>query len=380
MREIILLGSTGSVGRNVLDVVGNYPDRFRVKALATGGNVSEIAKQAERFSPDTIAIADEALLDDLKKISPPGIKVTGGMESIIELSSRESSDILFMAVSGMAALPPLVAALESGKTVALASKEPIVSAGNLINNIVKEKGGIILPVDSEHSAISQCLSGRNTGDIETLYITGTGGPLLGRTKKDMGSVTISEVLDHPKWDMGRKITVDSATLMNKGLEVIEARWLFGVTPDRIKVVIHPEAMVHSMVGFTDGTVTAGIFSPDMRFPILRALAYPDILPGDLPRVDFLKTGTFSFLEPDRNTFPAIDIAYGALEAGGTMPAVLNSSNETAVKLFLENKIRFLDIMRLVENVLSRHKNVEDPTLEDIMESERWAKEEVLASC
>lgn len=356
MREIILLGSTGSVGRNVLDVVGNYPDRFRVKALATGGNVSEIAKQAERFSPDTIAIADEALLDDLKKISPPGIKVTGGMESIIELSSRESSDILFMAVSGMAALPPLVAALESGKTVALASKEPIVSAGNLINNIVKEKGGIILPVDSEHSAISQCLSGRNTGDIETLYITGTGGPLLGRTKKDMGSVTISEVLDHPKWDMGRKITVDSATLMNKGLEVIEARWLFGVTPDRIKVVIHPEAMVHSMVGFTDGTVTAGIFSPDMRFPILRALAYPDILPGDLPRVDFLKTGTFSFIEPDRNTFPAIDIAYGALEAGGTMPAVLNSSNETAVKLFLENKIRFLDIMRLVENVLSRHKD------------------------
>ena len=368
------------MGRNVLDVVSRYPERFRIKALATGRNIAKLVEQAERFSPDVIVVGDRDLLDELKKKAPAGVRVDGGAEAVKRLASEESSDILFMAISGTASLIPLVAALEAGKTVALASKEPIVSAGEIISGIVKGNSSLILPVDSEHSAIAQCLSGRKREDVERLYITGTGGALKGRSKKDLDLVSVSEVLDHPKWDMGRKITVDSATLMNKGLEMIEARWLFDVPAERIKVVIHPEAMIHSMVGFIDGTVTASIFCPDMRFPILRALAYPEIIPSDFPRVDFPGVGSFTFSEPDRESFPALEMAYSVLREGGTMPAVLNSANEAAVKLFLDEKIKFTDITKLSDKALAKHKKKDDPTLDAIIEAERWAKEEVLRSC
>jgi 1-deoxy-D-xylulose-5-phosphate reductoisomerase len=380
MKEIILLGSTGSVGRNVLDVAARYPGKFRVKAMATGRNISRLVAQAEKFSPEIIAVWDRSLLEDLRKKAPRGVKVLGGAEAIKDLASEETSDMLFMAISGTASLGPLIAALERGKTVALASKEPIVSAGKIINEMVKKNSSVILPVDSEHSAILQCLSGRKNEDIEKIYITGTGGALHSRRKEELDHVSVDEVLAHPKWDMGRKITVDSATLMNKGLEVIEARWLFDIPSEKIKVVIHPEAMIHSMVEFTDGTVAASIFSPDMRFPILRALAYPDILPSDLPKVNFAETGSFTFSEPDRAKFPALDMAYDVLREGGTMPAVLNSANETAVKLFLDGKIKFTDIIRLVGKALAKHKKTDDPTLEAIIEAERWAQEEVLGFC
>jgi 1-deoxy-D-xylulose-5-phosphate reductoisomerase len=380
MKDIILLGSTGSVGRSVLDVAGRYPDKFRVKALATGRNVSKLLEQAEKFLPERIAIGDESLLSELSSKAPRGVKVSGGEEALVTLASEERSDILFMAISGTASLVPLFSAIEAGKTVALASKEPIVSAGKIITGSLKKNGSVILPVDSEHSAIAQCITGRRPEEIEKLYITGTGGSLDSMNAEEMDRVSVDDVLAHPKWDMGRKITVDSATLMNKGLEVIEARWLFDIPPERIKVVIHPEALIHSMVGFTDGTVAAGIFSPDMRFPVLRALSYPDILPSDFPRVDFIEAGSFTFREPDRKKFPALDMAYKVLEDGGTMPAVMNSANETAVKLFLETKIKFTDIIRLVEMTLSRHKNIEEPDLDDIIEVEKWAKEEVLRFC
>ena len=285
-----------------------------------------------------------------------------------------------MAIAGTAALKPLIAGLKKGRTVALASKEPVVSAGMIIKEVVGDDMSRILPVDSEHSAIMQCLAGRSSEEVWTLYITGSGGSLKDKDEKDFDSLSVDQVLDHPKWSMGRKITVDSATLMNKGLEVIEAHWLFGVPPEKIKVVIHPEAIVHSMVEFIDGTISAGMFCPDMRFPILRALLHPDILESSLPRVDFGVVNALTFCEPDTSKFPALPLAYGALETGGTMPAVLNSANEVAVGLFLEGRIRFPDIIRKVHSVMERHSVVGDPSLDDIIEAERWASEEVLKNC
>lgn len=380
MKDIILLGSTGSVGKNVLDVVSRYPGRFRVKALSTYRNINGILEQAVRFHPQVIACADEELLPELKKRAPQGVRVLAGPRAVEKLASEEEADIVFMAISGTASLVPLMGAVKNGRTVALASKEPIVSAGNLISETASKTSARILPVDSEHSAVAQCIEGRPKGDIGTIYITGSGGSLLGRRAEDFDKLSVREVLSHPKWDMGPKITVDSATLMNKGLEVIEARWLFDVAPEKIKVVIHPEAVVHSMVEFVDGTVTAVMFSPDMRFPILRALTYPETVESAFPRLDFGALGKLTFSEPDHARFPALSMAYEALRSGGTCPAVLNGSNESAVGLFLKGKILFTDITRLTREVLSRHSVKTNPTLDDIMWAEEWAKEEVFKLC
>ncbi|MFH1552038.1 MAG: 1-deoxy-D-xylulose-5-phosphate reductoisomerase [Candidatus Omnitrophota bacterium] len=379
MKEIILLGSTGSVGRNVLDVVRHYPGKFRIKALSSNENVSYLAEQAREFRPDIVAVGSEELLADLKENVAEGTDIVAGPESLEQLAA-EDADIVFMAISGTAALKPLIAALEAGRTVALASKEPVVSAGMIIRRLVKEHSSSILPVDSEHSAIMQCLASRSSKEVDTLYITGSGGPLKDKRKEEFDSLSIDQILDHPKWDMGRKITVDSATLMNKGLEVIEARWLFDVEPDKIKVVIHPEAIIHSMVEFIDGTISASLFCPDMKFPILRALSYPEIWPSDFPRVNFREVNDLSFLEPDTGRFPALELAFEALRTGGTVPAVLNSANERAVGLFLNGKIKFTDIVKTVGEVIKRHKKIDDPSLEDIIDAEKWATEEVLRSC
>jgi len=380
MKDIILLGSTGSVGRNVLDVVRRYPEKFRIKAISASRNVPSLIRQAEEFSPDIVAIGDKGLYADLKDGLAGGVEVIAGMENLERLAGEEKADIVFMAVSGTAALKPLIAALKAGRTVALASKEPVVSAGMIIRKLMEEHSSRILPVDSEHSAIMQCLGERSSKDVRMLYITGSGGSLSGRKKEEFDSLSVDQVLAHPKWDMGKKITVDSATLMNKGLEVIEARWLFNIVPERIKVVIHPQAVIHSMVEFIDGTISASLFYPDMRFPILRALSYPDITASDFPRVDFNAISSFSFSEPDSGKFPALELAFSALRAGGTVPAVLNGANETAVRLFLDGKIKFTTIIKMVETAIEKHRKIDDPSLENIIDSEKWAAEEVLRSC
>ncbi|MGB2629745.1 MAG: 1-deoxy-D-xylulose-5-phosphate reductoisomerase [Candidatus Omnitrophota bacterium] len=380
MKNIVLLGSTGSVGRNVIDVVRRYPDKFKIKAVSSNKNASLLAEQAEEFRPDAVCVGDERCYPELKGKVPSGVRVLAGEEGLGEIAGLEEADIVFIAISGTAALGPLVAALKASKTVALASKEPIVSAGEIIMDIARKSSSRIIPVDSEHSAIMQCLTGRESSDVRTLYITGSGGPLRERKKEEFDSVSVDEVLEHPKWNMGQKITVDSATLMNKGLEVIEARWLFDISPEKIKVVIHPEAIIHSMVEFMDGTINAGMFYPDMRFPILRALAFPEIIDNDFPRVDFSVIKNLSFCEPDAKRFPALELAYGVLNAGGTMPAALNGANEAAVKLFLSGKIKFNEIVRKVNGVLEKHDNLKSPSLKDIVDTEKWAYEEVLRSC
>lgn len=380
MKNIALLGSTGSIGKNVLDVARRYPDKFRVKAITSNENISLLAEQAEEFHPEAVAVGEEKFYLGLKEKVSQETKVASGATALEEIAVMEDADIVFIAISGTAALKPLVSALRRGKTVALASKEPIISAGEIIMKIAEENSARILPVDSEHSAIMQCLAGRDTEDVRTLYITGSGGSLKDKKEEEFGALSVDEVLAHPKWDMGKKITVDSATLMNKGLEVIEARWLFGIPPEKIKVIIHPEAIIHSMVEFVDGTINAGLFYPDMRFPILRALAFPEVLENDFPRVDFSAIEKLSFSEPDTKRFPALAMAFAALEAGGTMPAVLNSANEAAVKLFLEGKIKFNGITETVKNVLEKHKNIDNPSLEDVINVEKWACEEVRKLC
>ncbi len=368
------------MGNNVLDVVRHYPGHFRVKAITSNENINSLIKQAEEFRPEAAAIGNQALHRELADSLPRGVKALAGTADIEKMAAEMPADIIFIAISGTAALRPLVAALKAGKTVALASKEPVVSAGMIIRKILNEKGGRIIPVDSEHSAVMQCLGSRKSADVRTLYITGSGGPLRNKAAEDFDSLPLGEVLNHPKWNMGRKITVDSATLMNKGLEVIEARWLFDVPADRIKVVIHPEAIIHAMVEFADGTISAGMFSPDMRFPILRALAFPDIMASDFPKVDFSVIRSLTFLQPDSRKFPALELAYNALRAGGTAPAVLNSANEAAVKLFLEGRIKFNDIVKLVRKAVEGHVIINDPTLDEIMHCHSWALEEVLRSC
>jgi len=380
MKNIVLLGSTGSVGESVLSVVRHFPEKFRIKSLSGYSNVALLAEQAEEFQPEKIAIGDERLYSELKSKVSDKIEVSAGSQAIENLARGAGADIIFMAISGSVALKPLFAAISSGKDIALASKEPVVSAGMLISEAIKDNPARILPVDSEHSAIRQCLAGRKNSEVETIYITGSGGSLKDTPRAEFDNVSREDILNHPKWNMGKKITVDSATLMNKGLEVIEARWLFDQPAEKIKIIIHPEAIIHSMVEFCDGTISASLFSPDMRFPIIRALSGGDVTKNNFQKVDFSEISKLSFLPPDENKFPSINLAYGALNAGGTMPAVLSAANETAVKLFLAGKIKFTDIMKTVEKVLSKHKITNNPSLDEILNSEKWADEEVLKSC
>ncbi|MBU0570964.1 MAG: 1-deoxy-D-xylulose-5-phosphate reductoisomerase [Candidatus Omnitrophica bacterium] len=379
MKNIALLGSTGSVGRSVLSVVRSYPEKFRIIALSTNENISLLAKQVEEFRPHMAVVGNEALYPDFKKDVGNSVEILTGEKGLREAAVSEA-DIIFMAISGTAALMPLIAAVAAGKTIALASKEPIVSAGEIIMRMAGEHSARILPVDSEHSAIFQCMGKRTGRDVEKLYITGSGGPLWGRSEDEFDKIPLADILSHPKWDMGKKITVDSATLMNKGLEIIEARWLFDVSPDRIEVIIHPEAIIHSMVEFVDGTVLAGLFCTDMRFPVLQALAYPDIVRSSFPRIDFLNIKNFSFHKPDTARSEAINMAFDALRLGGTIPAVLNGANETAVRLFLDGRIHFSDITKKVRTVIRKHCVCNNPSLDDIVNAEKWAREEVLLTC
>jgi len=372
---VAVLGATGSVGRNALEVISRFPRRFRVTALCAGRSGEELGEQARRFRPRWVCLSEESASSRLGAL-PGGSRVVFGEDGMRESICSRETDIVLAAASGISSIRPVIAAASRGKRIALANKELLVTAGRFLVRAAKSGGGGILPVDSEHSAVFQAIEGQRRQDVSRIYLTASGGPFRGRTLRQMRDVTVGEALGHPTWRMGAKISVDSATLMNKGLEVIEATWLFGVPSSRIEVLIHPQSIVHSMVEFRDGSLIAQLGVPDMRIPIGYALSYPQRLPLELPRLSPHRMDGWSFETPDRKNFPALGLAYAAIEAGGTATAVLNASNETAVHAFLAGRIRFTDIPRIVERLLGSVSNrTGSPTLRDVLEADREAREE-----
>lgn len=374
MKNIAIIGSTGSIGTQTLDIVRANSD-LKIVALAAGSNVELLERQAREFKPEIIGIWSEDKADVLRNaLSCFHIRVVSGMEGLIEIAGMSSADILVTAIVGMIGIRPTVEAIKAGKDIALANKETLVTAGEIIMPLAKKHGVKILPVDSEHSAILQCIHGENLNGvpnkISRILITASGGPFLGRDRAYLENVTLEDALKHPNWSMGKKITIDSATLVNKGLEVIEARWLFDILPDKIEVVVQPQSIIHSMVEFEDGSIKAQLGTPDMRLPIQYALYYPErrFLAGE--RLDFTRLSEITIANPDRETFKGLDLAYNALNEGGTMPTVFNAANEKAVALFLNRKIKFLDIYRIIERCMNEHKNIMHPVLEDIFETEK----------
>ncbi|NNG66690.1 1-deoxy-D-xylulose-5-phosphate reductoisomerase [Caldanaerobacter subterraneus] len=377
MKKLIVLGSTGSIGRQTLDVVRSLKEEFEIVGLTGYNNVSLLSKQIKEFRPKVVAVKDEEKARKLRENLDEPIEVLTGKEGLKEIVKYEA-DMVVVAVEGIAGLIPTVEAIKLGKNIALANKEVLVTAGEIVMGLVKEKKIEFLPVDSEHSAILQCLKGNNKKEVSNLILTASGGPFRGKKKKDLVNVTVEEALKHPNWKMGKKITIDSATLMNKGFEVIEARWLFDMPLDKIKVVIHPQSVIHSMVEYIDGSVIAQLSVPDMRIAIQYALNYPDrkYVEG-VKFLDFYALGQLTFEEPDFETFKCLSLAYYAAECGGTMTAVLNAADEVAVSLFLQNKINFLEIAEIIEEALENHKNIQNPTLDDIISVDLETRERIM---
>jgi len=371
-QNIAVLGSTGSIGVQTLDVVRNLG--IRVSALTAYSNVDLLEKQAREFRPRLVSVGDGVLAADLKdRLKGLKIEVLSGTDGIRAAAGIDGVDTVVVAIVGIAGLLPTVEAIRKGRKVALANKETLVTAGRIVMAEAERQGVTVIPVDSEHSAIFQCLAGNRRQDAERLLLTASGGPFRGKKYHELTDVTATQALAHPNWNMGNKITIDSATLMNKGLEVIEARWLFGFAPDRIRVLVHPQSIIHSMVEYRDGSVIAQLGKPDMRIPIQLALTWPERCSNDFPKLDPIKCGPLTFEEPDTETFRCLRLAYDALEAGGTMPAVMNGANEAAVKLFLEGRIGFCDIPKLIEKAMLAHEVNTSPELDDIIEVDRWAK-------
>ena len=368
-KRIIILGSTGSIGTNCLDIVKRLPEKFQVVALTTNSRVDLLKNQVKEFKPAMAAITG---VD-----SDPGIssdtRYFYGKDALVQILEENDYDLLINAVVGAAGFLPTLKALEQGKNVALANKETLVVGGEIITRIAKENNCSIWPIDSEHSAIFQCLMGEEYSNIDKIILTASGGPFRASTMEELEKVTVEQALKHPNWNMGHKITIDSATMMNKGLEVIEARWLFDVTASQIEVVIHPQSIIHSMVEFCDGSIKAQLGVPDMRIPIQLAMTFPDRFPSDLPRLDFKTLKNLTFEQPDLYKFKALKLAFESLETQGTAPAVLNASNEIAVALFLHKKIKFLDIANIVENVLNDHQVVKNPQVKDLLYADEWAR-------
>jgi 1-deoxy-D-xylulose-5-phosphate reductoisomerase len=377
MKHLAILGSTGSIGRNTLKIVERFPDRFSVVTLSARSNVERLARQIEKFHPKIAVVGDEDHARRLEALLPPesGVAVLYGAEGYQFAACHDAVDMVVTAVVGAAGLRPTLAAIEAGKDIALANKETLVMAGEIVMRKAVQKGVRILPVDSEHSAIFQCLQGNRFDDLETILLTGSGGPFRERPLETFSRITLEDALKHPNWQMGKKITIDSATLMNKGLEVIEAKWLFDVALDRIEVVIHPQSLVHSMVAFHDGSVMAQIGIPDMMGAIAYAIAYPERLPLKQPIPDFAATGTFDFQEPDLDKFPCLALAFKAGKTGGTMPAVLNAANEVAVAAFLDGDIEYVQIAEIISAIVDNHKAVPTPALSDIIFADEQAREE-----
>lgn len=375
MKRISILGSTGSIGVNALKVIGANPGQYRVQYLSAGSNADLLTEQALRLKPAAVAIADSTkttMLEQALKLH--GIAVLSGKAGILELASRTDVDLVLNAIVGTAGLEPSIRALNAGKDLALSNKESLVMAGEIINRLLAEKKLHLFPIDSEHSAIWQCLIGENTGNIRKLILTGSGGPFRTFPKEQFQKITPEQALRHPTWSMGRKITIDSATMMNKGLEIIEAHWLFQVPPEKIEVVIHPQSIIHSMVEFVDGSIKAQLGLPDMKLPIQYALSYPDRFPVSWEKTVLADIGTLTFEAPDVKKFPALRLAREVLKRGGTAPAILNVVNEFAVYAFLDNQIAFPDIPALVEKALATLSIVDNPALPDILAAEQSSRE------
>lgn len=376
MKKIAILGSTGSIGTQTLAVVRAQGD-LQVTAMAAGRNIDLFEQQIREFLPKNVAVWEEKDALDLKaRVADLGVKVHYGMDGLIEIAADPDSEILVTAIVGMLGLRPTIAAIQSGKNIALANKETLVTAGHLIMPMAKEYDVQILPVDSEHSAIFQSLNGERANKIEKILLTASGGPFRGKTKAELEQVTLEDALKHPNWAMGKKITVDSATLVNKGLEVMEAKWLFGVELDQIQVVVQPQSIIHSMVQYEDGSIIAQLGTPDMRLPIQYALYYPKRRPLDDRRLDFAKLGSITFEEPDTDTFRGLPLAYEAMTKGGNMPTVFNAANEAAVALFLQKKISYLQITQIIEECMNHSTFVAAPNVEQILETEAQVRESI----
>jgi 1-deoxy-D-xylulose-5-phosphate reductoisomerase len=379
MKTIALLGSTGSIGMSTLDLVRRFPERFRVHGLVAGENLRRLASQIREFSPKCVAIKNEEDVPRLRRLlSSNRVEILYGQHGATAVSTAHEIDIVVAAIVGGAGLVPTLAAVRAGKELALANKEALVMAGEIFVKAAKQKGVQLLPVDSEHSAIFQCLQGNRREEVDKIILTASGGPFLRTPLKRLNQVTVAQALRHPNWKMGRKITIDSATMMNKGLEVVEARWEFDMDPRRIEVVIHPQSVVHSMVRYQDGAIIAQLGIPDMRIPIAYALAYPHRLKGGWKTLDLTRQGELNFLPVESNRYPALKLAYAALKEGGTMPAVLNASNEVAVAAFLERQIGFCDIHRVIDNTMQDHGPKRAKEVDEILEVDRWARERALS--
>ena len=374
-KNIAILGSTGSIGRQALDVIRANPDKFEVFALTANNNLDLLIEQACEFQPDVVAIANEKLYMQLKyALADQPIKVFAGMDAIAQLVEMEPIDLVLTAMVGYAGLKPTIQAIRANKTIALANKETLVVAGEIIGELALKHKTAILPVDSEHSAIFQCLAGEGNNPIEKIILTASGGPFRAKTIEELKTVTSAQALKHPNWDMGAKITIDSASMMNKGFEVIEARWLFGLTPDQIEVVVHPQSIIHSMVQFTDGSVKAQLGLPDMKLPIQYAFTYPDRIKTDFPRLDFGRYNELTFEKPDTGRFRNLALAYRAMEKGGNMPCIINAANEIVVAAFLKDKTGFLQMSDIIETVMQKATFIHKPNYEDYVMTDAQVRE------
>ncbi|MBP5152712.1 MAG: 1-deoxy-D-xylulose-5-phosphate reductoisomerase [Lachnospiraceae bacterium] len=374
LKGLTVLGSTGSIGTQTLEIIRRQGG-YRITALTANSNVALMEEQIREFKPDVAVLYDEQAAADLRqRVSDLPVKVLSGMEGLIEASELKETDVVVTALVGMIGIRPTIAAINAGKTIALANKETLVTAGHIIMSLAREKKVSILPVDSEHSAIFQSLQGSKKEQASKILLTASGGPFRGKSAEELKKVTLEDALKHPNWNMGKKVTVDSATLVNKGLEVIEARWLFDTDPKNIQVLVHPESIVHSMVEFEDGAVIAQLGVPDMKLPIQYALFYPDRMPMENNRVDFFKLGALHFYEPDIEVFKGLKFAYRAINAGGSMPTVFNAANELAVERFLKKKISFTEIYDYIESAMDSVKTVANPTVEEILDAERATRE------
>jgi 1-deoxy-D-xylulose-5-phosphate reductoisomerase len=373
VRRLSILGSTGSIGKNTLEVISGHPDKFRVVALAARNNIELLEEQVNTFMPEVVAVFNEEATERMKKIGLP-VKILTGMDGLVEAATLAETDMVVSAVVGSDGLLPTHAATKAGKDIALATKEALVMAGKIVMSEAAARGVKILPVDSEHSSVFQCLNGRSMDEVEKVILTASGGPFLRKSSSDLATVTPSAALRHPNWSMGKKISIDSATLMNKGLEVIEAFWLFDLPLEKIDVILHPQSIIHSMVKFVDGSVMAHMSMPDMKGPISYALSYPDRFENVLQVLDLAKIGELTFEDPDMDKYPSLNLTYNALKTGGTMPCVLNAANEVAVEAFLDEKIPFTEITSIVDRTMADHDVSEGRSIDEVMSVSEWAKQ------
>ncbi|MGA9406218.1 MAG: 1-deoxy-D-xylulose-5-phosphate reductoisomerase [Bacteroidota bacterium] len=379
-KNIAILGSTGSIGKNSLEVIANFPDQFTISYLTVNNNVDGLCDQVRRFKPKGVVVLDKSSAAECKRRFDGTTEVLAGEEGLKEIVQRDDVDVVISSLVGFAGLKPTIAAIKAKKKIALANKETLVAAGEIIMNLVKETGTMLIPVDSEHSAIFQCLVGESGSSVGKIILTASGGPFLNTSRDKLQTVSVEQALNHPNWKMGNKVTIDSATLMNKGLEVIEAHWLFGIPASKIDVVIHPQSIIHSMVEFVDGSLKAQLGVPDMKIPIQYALTYPERAMSRFGRVDFPLLKEMTFFTPDLDRFQCLRLAYDALKEGGTMPAALNAANEIAVKRFMEGKISFLDIPETICRTMEHHSVTTNPTLDDIIEADASARRFAASIC